>query len=75
MNRLDKVEEVLEQISPRFMASNPWRTIDDSLESLVDKVIYELNPDMDDTEENMNDWDNRLEAINYLVEKLVKMKG
>lgn len=58
------------------MASDPWRTIDNSLESLIDKVVLEFNPQTldDDIPDTLDDWDNRAEAIDYLIEKLSKIK-
>lgn len=58
------------------MASDPWRTIDNSIESLIDKVVLEFNPQTldDDIPDTLDDWDNRVEAIDYLIEKLSKIK-
>jgi nitrate/nitrite-specific signal transduction histidine kinase len=73
----EKAEEVLQSLNPRFMASDPWRSIDQALESLIDKVVLELNPDTldDNINDTLDDWDNRVEAIDYLVEKLQKQKA
>lgn len=66
----------IEKVNARVMASDPWRTIDNSLESLIDKVVLEFNPQTldDDIPDTLDDWDNRVEAIDYLVEKLLKIK-
>ena len=77
MNKLkQQTEEVLQKLNPRFMASDPWRSIDASLDSLVDKIVLEMNPQTldDDIEDVLNEWDNRENAIDYLIEKLQKMK-
>jgi hypothetical protein len=59
------------------MASDPWRSIDQALESLIDKIVLEFNPETldDDINDVLDDWDNRSDAIDYLIEKLQKMKG
>lgn len=66
----------IEKVNARVMASDPWRTIDNSLESLIDKVVLEFNPQTldDDIPDTLDDWDNRVEAIDYLIEKLSKIK-
>lgn len=66
----------IEKVNARVMASDPWRTIDNSLESLIDKVVLEFNPQTldDDIPDTLDDWDNRVEAIDYLIEKLQKAK-
>lgn len=71
------LEQQLAKLNTRFMASDPWRNIPDALESLIDKVVLEFNPSTldDDIPDVLDDWDNREEAIDYLIEKLQKMKG
>lgn len=65
----------LPKLNPRFIASDPWRSIDDALESLIDKVVLELHPDTldDDINDLLDEWDNRTEAMHYLIKKLLKM--
>jgi hypothetical protein len=71
------LSQQLEKLNTRFMASDPWRTIDNSLESLIDKVVLEMNPQLldDQINEALEDWDNRETAIEILIDKLTKMKG
>lgn len=71
------LEHQLAKLNVRFMASDPWRTIDDSLESLIDKVVLEMNPQLldDQINEALDEWDNRETAIEILIDKLTKMKG
>lgn len=73
---LDKTKELIDQLNPRFIASDPWRGVDESLESLIDKIVVEFNPEVldDDLPDVMDDWDERLNAIDYLINKLLKMK-
>lgn len=70
------LEDALNRLNPRFMASDPWRTIDQATESLIDKVVVEFNPEVldDDLPDVMDDWDERKNAIDYLIDKLSKMK-
>lgn len=74
-NLKQQTEDMLQKLNPRFMASDPWRTIDQSLESLIDKIVLELNPQTldDQIDEVLNDWDNRKDSIEYLIEKLQKL--
>lgn len=62
---------------PRLIKSNPWNTIDDSLGELIDKIILEFNPQVldDDIPDTLDDFANRNEAIEYLLKKLLTMKG
>lgn len=61
----------------RLLKSNPWRNIPESLNDLIDKVILEFHPQLldDDIPDAVDDWDNRVEAIDYLIEKLQKQKA
>jgi len=46
------------------------------IKELIEYTIMELNPGHvdDDMPDLLDDWDKRIEAIDYLVEKLLKMK-
>lgn len=74
LKNITTLQNQLEKLNVRFMASDPWRTIDQSLESLIDKVILEMNPGLLDDQINdyLDDWDEREDAIKYLIEKLQK---
>lgn len=75
-NLLQQTEAILAKLDPRFMASDPWRTIDQALESLIDKIVLELNQTTDENiARDLDEWDNRVDAIDYLIEKLQKMKA
>ena len=52
-------------------------TINDKIEKLIDEVLIELNePVLDDMYPDMlADWDRKLEAIEYIEEKLLNMKA
>lgn len=60
----------------KVMDTYPWVTIDKTIDRMIDKVILEMNPQILDDELNdvLDDGDNRLDAINYLIEKLQKIK-
>ena len=60
---------------PRLIKSNPWNSVEDSINELVDKIILEMNPQTldDDIPDVLDDWDNRENAIEYLIEKLQKL--
>ena len=62
---------------PRVMNSDPWKSIDQSLEALLDKIILEFSPNTpdDDIPDLLDDWDNRENAIEILQTKLSRMKG
>lgn len=51
-------------------------TINEKLEELIDEVIIMLNePLLDDMyPDTLEDFDNRIEAIEYLEDKLLKIK-
>lgn len=48
--------------------------IDEKLNRLIDDVIMELNPELldDDYPDAYEDWDKRVEAMEYIKEKLQK---
>lgn len=62
---------------PRFIKSDPWASVDTKIDELIDKVIFEFTPEMldDDIPEQLDDWDNRVNAIEIIITKLEKMKG
>lgn len=62
---------------PRLIKSDPWASIEEKIDELIDKIIFELTPEMldDQIEDELNDWGNRENAINILIDKLQKMKG
>ncbi len=47
------------------------------LDELINDTIAELNPELDDDGlcEAMQEWEKYVEAIDYLVEKLLKLKA
>lgn len=50
--------------------------IDQKIESLIEEVIVAMNPMLldDDYPDAIGDWDNWEEAIDYLIDKLNKIK-
>lgn len=62
---------------PRLIKSDPWTSLDDKLNEVIDKVILEFSPNTldDDIPDVLDDWDNRENAIEILITKLQKMKG
>lgn len=60
----------------RIIQTNPWKDIDQSIEDLIDKTILEFNPEVldDDIPDLLDDPDQQSEAIDYLIEKLKKLK-
>lgn len=62
---------------PRLIKSDPWTSLDDKLNEIIDKVILEFTPNTldDDIPDVLDDWDNRENAIEILITKLQKMKG
>lgn len=64
-------------LHPRVIRANPWNSIDENLNELLDKIILEVHPNIldDDIPDTLDDWDNREMAIEYLIDKLTKMKG
>jgi len=62
-------------MNDQIMKSNPWEKTGDTLERLIDKIILDFNPGATDDQsvELIEDPDQRLEAIEYLHEKLGKM--
>ena len=62
---------------PRFIKSDPWASVDDKINELIDKVILDFSPETldDDIPDLLDDWDNRENAIEILIDKLQKMKG
>jgi len=64
--------------SPRVRNAQTWMSLDHQLNSVIDRIILELNPRLLDAAiaDALNDWDNRETAIEYLIEKLQKeLKG
>lgn len=59
-----------------IMDTNPWESVDDSIDKLISKRILELNPKIPDGDLNevLDDSDNRAEAVDDLILKLIKIK-
>lgn len=55
--------------------TRPWESTPEKLSSLIDSIILDFHPETldDDIEDLLDDADNRLEAMEYLHEKLGKM--
>lgn len=62
---------------PRVIKSDPWTNLDQKLNEVIDKVILDFTPNTpdDDIPDVLDDWDNRENAIEILIDKLQKMKG
>jgi hypothetical protein len=63
-------------ILDRLILTEPWKTTDDLLENLIDKEVLVRNPQVldDDLEDIMNDWGERIEAIDAIIYKLEAIK-
>jgi hypothetical protein len=70
------IEGELVEPSPRLLATDPWSSVDQYMDRLIDKVIIEMNPETQ-TEEQLKslleDTDNRQNAIDWIISKLVKI--
>lgn len=55
--------------------TRPWESTPEKLSGLIDSIIIDFHPGTkdDDLEDLLDDADNRLEAMEYLHEKLGKM--
>lgn len=71
-DRIKKTEH-----NPRVIATDPWNSIDKSLDLLIDKIIIEANPSIidDHIPDLLDDWDNRVMAIEVIENKLKQLKG
>lgn len=60
----------------RIIETNPWNTVDKEIDVLISKVVLQMNPEVldDDLNDLLDDWDNRENAIDYLIDKLIKIK-
>lgn len=59
-----------------IMSTNPWETVDQAIDHLIDKVVLQMNPQMldDQLSDTLDDPDERDNAIEYLIDKLQKIK-
>ena len=67
----------MNKIHPRILKSDPWTSVDQALDNLIDKLILEVNPTVldDDIPDLLDNWDNREMAIEVLIDKLIDKKG
>lgn len=61
----------------RVIKTDPWNSINKSLDLLIDKIILESNPQAldDHIPDILDDWDNRVMAMEVIEDRINKLKG